>query len=36
MVEAKFEQIANDAEAKCPVSRLLQAEITLTATLAGE
>ena len=36
MEEAKFEQIANDAEAKCPVSRLLKAEITLTATLAGE
>jgi osmotically inducible protein OsmC len=30
---AKFEQIANDAKTKCPVSRVLKAEITLTAKL---
>lgn len=36
MEQAKFEQIANDAKAKCPVSRVLKAEITLTATLADE
>ena len=30
---AKFEQLANDAKAKCPVSRVLKAEITLTAKL---
>jgi len=33
--QAKFEEIAADAKAKCPVSRLLNAKITLTATLAG-
>src|SRR6266480_4485622 len=30
---AKFEEIANDAKAKCPVSRALKAEITLGAKL---
>lgn len=30
---AKFETIAQDAKAQCPVSRLLKAEITLTAKL---
>jgi len=32
---AKFEQIANDAKAKCPVSRVLKAEISLAARLEG-
>lgn len=31
---AKFQELAHAAEANCPVSRLLRAEITLTATLA--
>jgi lipoyl-dependent peroxiredoxin len=31
--KAKFEQIAADAKANCPVSRLLRAEISLTAKL---
>ena len=30
---AKFEQLANDAKAKCPVSRVLKADITLAAKL---
>lgn len=30
---AKFQQIANDAKANCPVSRVLKAEITLSAKL---
>lgn len=30
---AKFEEIAGDAKAKCPVSRALKAEITLSAKL---
>ena len=30
---AKFEEIANNAKAKCPVSRLLNAKITLAAKL---
>ncbi len=30
---AKFEQLANDAKANCPVSKVLNAEITLNATL---
>jgi osmotically inducible protein OsmC len=30
---AKFEEIANEAKAKCPVSRVLKAEITLAAKL---
>lgn len=30
---AKFEQIARDAKAKCPVSRVLKTEITLAAKL---
>jgi osmotically inducible protein OsmC len=29
----KFEQIANDAKANCPVSRVLKADITLSAKL---
>ena len=32
---AKFQEIANDAKANCPVSRVLKADITLTAKLAG-
>jgi lipoyl-dependent peroxiredoxin len=31
---AKFQEIANDAKANCPVSRVLKAEITLSAKLA--
>jgi osmotically inducible protein OsmC len=31
--DAKFQQIAADAKANCPVSRLLRAEISLTAKL---
>lgn len=30
---AKFEELANDAKATCPISRLLNAKITLSATL---
>jgi len=30
---AKFEEIAKDAKANCPVSRVLKAEITLSAKL---
>jgi lipoyl-dependent peroxiredoxin len=30
---SKFEQIANDAKANCPVSRVLKADITLSAKL---
>ena len=30
---AKFEEIANDAKAKCPVSRVLKADIHLSAKL---
>ena len=30
---AKFQQIANDAKANCPVSRVLKADITLSAKL---
>ena len=30
---AKFEEIANKAKANCPISRVLNAEITLTANL---
>lgn len=33
--QAKFAEIAAEAKAKCPVSRVLKAEISLTATLAG-
>lgn len=32
--DEKFQEIALAAKAKCPISRLLNAEITLTATLA--
>lgn len=32
---AQFEQIAGEAKANCPVSKVLNAEITLTATLAA-
>jgi lipoyl-dependent peroxiredoxin len=32
---AKFQQIAEDAKANCPVSRVLKADITLSAKLAG-
>jgi osmotically inducible protein OsmC len=31
---AKFDEIAKDAKANCPVSRVLKAEITLSAKLA--
>ena len=31
--QAKFEEIANDAKANCPVSRVLNATITLSAKL---
>jgi lipoyl-dependent peroxiredoxin len=31
--KAKFETAANNAKAGCPISRLLKAEITMTATL---
>lgn len=31
--QAKFEQIAEDAKANCPVSRVLKADITLSAKL---
>jgi osmotically inducible protein OsmC len=33
---AAFEKAAQDAKAGCPISRLLKAEITMTARLAGE
>jgi osmotically inducible protein OsmC len=33
--EAKFREIAGDAEKNCPVSRVLNAEITLDAALEG-
>jgi osmotically inducible protein OsmC len=33
IAEAQFQQIAADAKANCPVSRLLRAEISLTARL---
>lgn len=32
---AKFKELAEKAKAVCPVSRLLKADITLTATLEG-
>ncbi|MBV9841591.1 MAG: OsmC family protein [Sphingomonadaceae bacterium] len=33
--EAKFAEIAADAKANCPISKVLSCEITLKATLAG-
>jgi lipoyl-dependent peroxiredoxin len=33
---AAFEKAAQEAKAGCPISRLLKAEITMTARLAGE
>ena len=33
---AKFEEAANNAKKGCPVSRVLNANITMTATLAAE
>ncbi len=33
---AAFDKAAKDAKAGCPISRLLKAEITMTATLAGD
>src|SRR4051812_43568080 len=33
--QAKFQEIAAEAKAVCPVSRVLKAEITLTANLVG-
>lgn len=35
IAEADFKDIAADAKANCPISRLLNAEITLEATLAS-
>ena len=35
IAEADFMAIARDAKANCPISRLLNAEITLDATLEG-
>ncbi len=34
ITKEKFEAAANDAKANCPISKLLNAKITLTATLA--
>ncbi len=34
--KAKFEKAAQDAKAGCPISRLLKAEITMTARLSGD
>ena len=34
--KAAFEKSAQDAKAGCPISRLLKAEITMTARLLGE
>jgi osmotically inducible protein OsmC len=34
--QAAFEKAAQDAKAGCPISRLLKAEITMTAKLIGE
>jgi lipoyl-dependent peroxiredoxin len=34
--EAAFEKAAENAKAGCPISRLLKAEITMTARLLGE
>ncbi len=31
---AEFDRLANEAKANCPISKLLKAEITLTATLS--
>jgi len=33
---AAFQKAAQDAKAGCPISRLLKAEITMTAKLVGE
>jgi osmotically inducible protein OsmC len=33
---AKFEEIAKDAKANCPVSRVLKAEITLSVQLLAD
>ncbi len=33
--DARFQQLANEAKANCPVSKVLNAEITLKATLEG-
>jgi osmotically inducible protein OsmC len=33
IADADFQRIASDAKAGCPVSRVLNAEITLKATL---
>ena len=33
--QAKFEELANDAKANCPISKLLDAEITLTTEFEG-
>ena len=34
--KAAFEKAAQEAKAGCPISRLLKAEITMTARLLGE
>jgi osmotically inducible protein OsmC len=33
--QAQFERLANEAKANCPVSKVLNAEISLNATLEG-
>ena len=33
--EAEFRKLADDAKANCPISRLLNAEVTLDAKLAS-
>ncbi|HZL01087.1 MAG TPA: OsmC family protein [Caulobacteraceae bacterium] len=33
--DARFQEIAHDAEKNCPVSKVLNAEVTLTASLAA-
>jgi len=33
--QAKFDKAANDAKTGCPISRLLNAKITMSAKLAG-
>ena len=35
ITEAQFQELAGAAKAGCPVSKVLNAEITLAATLAG-
>ena len=35
LAQAEFEKLANEAKAGCPVSKVLNAKITLSATLEG-